>query len=86
MLLQTDVRGYELSPAVPDRAADIVFEGVETEDVPTVAPSALARRGMRLACRCRKQCGPKCPCKRRKEPCHRKCGCKCKEGANCGNH
>lgn len=83
--LQAEVRGEELELAVPERAAQLEFDGVETEGVGTVSMTALAR-GDAKGCSCRKQCGPKCPCKKRKSPCHRGCGCKCKTGANCSNY
>lgn len=83
--VQADVRGDELELAVPERAAQLNFEGVETAGVPEVSMTALAR-GLAKGCSCRKQCGPKCPCKKRNSPCSRGCGCKCKVGANCGNH
>lgn len=83
--VQSEVRGDELELAVPDRAAQLTVDGVETAGVPGVSMTALAR-GLAKGCGCRKQCGPKCPCKKRKSPCHRGCGCKCKDGANCGNH
>ena len=52
-----------------------------------VTETALARRGLAKApCSCRKQCGARCTCKLRGAHCSRKCGCKCKVGANCGNH
>lgn len=83
--LQAEVRGEELELAVPERAAQLDFDGVETEGVGKVSMTALAR-GDAKGCGCRKQCGPKCPCKKRKSPCHRGCGCKCKTGANCSNY
>lgn len=85
-VLDTQPRAAELQLAVPDTAAEINFDGVETEGVATVSETALARRGLAKPCKCRKQCNQRCPCKRRGAHCSRKCGCKCKVGANCGNH
>lgn len=85
-VLETWPRACELEQAVPKSAATLTFSGVETEGEPTVSTTALARRGLAKSCRCKKQCGPNCSCKKRGAACSRKCGCKCKKGANCGNH
>lgn len=86
-VLQARPRAAELDKAVPAAAATINFAGLETDGVPAVTETALARRGLAKApCSCRKQCGARCTCKLRGVHCSRKCGCKCKVGANCGNH
>jgi hypothetical protein len=74
----------QLRAAVPQRAAELQFEGVAVQGVRMTTEREA--RGGHVSCSCRRdggKCGPTCPC--RPSLCGRHCGCKHGKGANCGN-
>eukprot|EP00887_Chlorella_sp_A99_P003450 scaffold7.g3450.t1 len=82
-VLEENVSPGLLTKAPASVAADLTFDGVETEGVRTVTVKA-ARQAQAVGgiyCLCRGQCSNRCPCKQQGALCSRSCGCKtCKGG------
>lgn len=87
-MLEENVSPGLLTKAPASVAADLTFDGVETEGVRTVTVK-VARQAQAVGgiyCLCRGQCSNRCPCKQQGALCSRSCGCKTCKGGKCGNY
>lgn len=68
-------------------AAQLQFEGSETDGIPVITVKAAKVRELKLTvrCGCRGPCGQRCPCKVANALCGRHCKCSHGKGANCSN-